>query len=200
MLKFTSFVLFLLLLSCSETDSAKEGSENKLLDDAAVLKEVNRIMKSDLSADDICIDRPSSFKDLILVGFFAHDRGCAGGMKFYKGNEVNNDTDYPIILKENGWNEKHKREVLALNWVKEVSLAWSNPMEKEDDDFRKQEEHTFMPPTVKTEGDEISVAVWVRSPSGMSPEANFHLLTVVFSASEADIIRSQITDRFYVEF
>lgn len=200
-----NILLFLIAIiflgACTMNDSESEKSNSKdFSKDEIVLEEVNKIMKNDLSKEDICIDRPSSFKDLVLVGFFAHDRGCAGGLKFYKGIEVDNEKGYSTILVDNGWKDKHKREVIALNWVRDVSLAWSIPLESEDDDFKKQEEHTFMPPTVKTEGDEISVAIWVREQSGMSPEVNFHLLTVVFSIAESDIIRSQITDRFYVEF
>lgn len=194
-------ILMIILFSCSTTDDDSENASQKdFSNDEIVLEEVNKIMENDLSKDDICIERPDSFKDLVLVGFFAHDRGCAGGMKFYKGKEINNDTDYPKILIDNGWKDKSKREVIALNWVRDVSLAWSIPMEEADEEFLKQEEHTFMPPTAKTEGDEITVAIWVKQPSGMATEAYYHLLTVVFSISEADIIRTQITDRFSVDY
>ena len=56
-----------------------------------------------------------------------------------------------------------------------------------------------MPTTVNTNGNDISIAMWVREPSEVLPEANFLLLTVVFSIAEADI-RSQITNCFNVEF
>jgi hypothetical protein len=198
-------VIFALLLSaslfsCSSDGNKGENGNKDFSNDEVILEEVNKIMKKDFSINDICINRPSEFKDLVLVGFFAHDRGCSGGLKFFKGKEVNNDTGYPAILNENGWKDKIKREVIALNWVKNVSLAWSIPLESEDEDFKKQEEYTFMPPTVTTNGDEISVAIWVREQSGKMAGASFHLLTVVFSIAEADIIRSQITDRFNVEY
>ncbi len=56
-----------------------------------------------------------------------------------------------------------------------------------------------MPTTVNTNGNDISVARWVREPSGVLPEANFLLLTFVFSITVADI-RSQMTNCFNVEF
>jgi hypothetical protein len=112
---------------------------------------------------------------------------------------MKNNTGYLAILNENGWKHKIKREFIALHWVKNVCLAWSIPLENEDEDFKKQEEYTFMPPTVNTNGDDIFLARWVREPSRVLPETNFHLLTVVFSITEADI-RSQITNCFNVEF
>jgi hypothetical protein len=57
-----------------------------------------------------------------------------------------------------------------------------------------------MPCTVNTNGDDISLAKWVREPSRVLPEANFHLLTVVFSIAKSVIIPSQITNCFNVEF
>ena len=113
---------------------------------------------------------------------------------------MKNDTGYPAILNENGWKHKIKREFIALHWVKNVCLAWSIPLKNEDEDFKKQEEYTFVPPTVNTNEDDISLARWVREPSRVLPEANFHLLTVVFSSAKSVIIPSQITNCFNVEF
>lgn len=191
---------FVIGIGCGSKTENTQSEAKDFSNDEVVLEEVNRIGNHKMNKDDICIERPEKIKDLVLVGFFAHDRGCDGGMIFYKGKEFDNNNDIPKVMKENGWEERTKREFLALEWVKEVSLAWEIPMEEADDDFKSQEEHTFMPPTVKTENGEIIVAVWVREPSGMNPDANFYLYTSAFDLKTGDFIRSQITDRFAINF
>ena len=195
---FCSMLFF--VAGCTQPNDSEQNNSKDFSNDEVVLEEVNRIGKHKLSKDDICIERPEKFKDLVLVGFFAHDRGCDGGMRFYKGKEFDANNDIPKVMKDNGWEDRAKREFLALEWVKNVSLAWENPMEEADDDFKSQEEHTFMPPTVKTESGEIIVAVWVREPAGMNPDANFYLYTSAFDLKTGDFIRSQITDRFTINF
>jgi hypothetical protein len=191
----------LFLFSCGSGNGENVESNGKdFSKDEVVLEELSRITGRKHNMEDICIDRPKSFKGIELVGYFAHDRGCDGGMMFFNGKEVDINNDIPSILKHFGWEDKVKREVIALKWVKEISLHWSIPMESTDEDFEAQNDHTFMPPTVKTDGDEISVAIWVKQPPGMAREAYFHLQTIVFSIQEADFIRSQITDRFTVGY
>lgn len=197
---FFYILISICLYSCSENNGMNEESSPKdFSNDEIVLEELNRISGSKMTKDDICIQRPSRFKDLVLVGFFAHDRGCDEGMIFYKGKEVDRNTGFPEILNDNGWKEESKREEIAMEWVKNVSLAWVNVMEKTDEDFELQEEHYFRSPTVITKGDEVIVGIWVREPSGMNHEANFYFYTVAFSIPEADIVRTEITKRFTID-
>jgi hypothetical protein len=69
----------------------------------------------------------------------------------------------------------------------------------DEENFKIQEEYFFMLATVNSNGNEIFVAIWVREPTVILPEANCCLLTLAFSIAEADIC-SQITNCFNVEF
>lgn len=193
---FIYLVLLIFIFSCS---SKTETNQNNLNDDENVLARLNEKYQNNLTIDDVCILRPKSFKDLILVGYRAPEKGCMGNVVFYKGEESIVSDIYQQVLLDNGWNEKEKREVLALNLVSEVLLKWVTPLYEEPKDFKSHESFTFMPPTTRIESGEIVVSIWVLEPAGISPVSSYYLFTAVFN-SEAKMIRSQMTDRFSVNF
>lgn len=191
----------LLLFSCSDKENNSTEGTSDLSTDEKVLELLNegRTDKNKINKDDVCIERPEKFKDLILIGYFAHDRGCVGNEVFYKGKRSTIDEVTPNVLMDNGWNDKVKREAIAIQYVVIVLLHWDIPLETEPDNFKDNGDYTFMPPTAKTENNETTVSVWTREPPGMAREDYFFLFTVTFG-SNGEIVKSQVTDRFSVSY
>ena len=84
----------LFLFSCGTGNGEKTDADAKdFSKDEVVLEEVSRITGNKHSMEDVCIDRPNSFDGIVLVGYFAHDRGCDGGFMFFNGKEVDFNND-----------------------------------------------------------------------------------------------------------
>ena len=81
------FFTLLFIVSCS-FPSENTKTPIDLSTDEKVMKELNKGRKSPLEDGDVCIERPEEFKELILIGYFADDRGCMFGDAFYKGEKI----------------------------------------------------------------------------------------------------------------
>ncbi len=195
------YIFCLLLLACSDNSNDSTESNADLSTDEKVLEELNkgRTDKNKINKDDICIERPEKFKDLILIGYFAHDRGCMGNEVFYKGNRSTIDKVTAEVLMDAGWKDKVQREAIAIQYVVKVLLQWEIPLETEPENFKSNGDYTFMPPTAITENSETTVSVWTREPPGMAREDYFYLFTVTFGKN-GEIVKSQVTDRFTVSY
>ena len=150
--------------------------------DSGVLQAYNTITEQNIAPDDFCIHRPNRLKEVVVVGGFAHDRGCDGDELFVGQTLGHFDhlTDEGLAL--NGWSDRGNREDLALLWVGEVILAWRSPVHAENEDFTKAN-IPFSPPIVQILSDgSVQVELWVQEPAGMMPEANYTFLRVVFEA------------------
>lgn len=132
------------------------------------------------SPDDFCVKKASSFQGVYSLGFFAHDRGC-------KGNEILVGTTIGELgkmmataLELNGWKDKNKQQELALNWTKEVILAWESPLSRSNEDFGLNSTHAFEAPSCIADGENWVVKIWVKGPVGMRPQANYYQLEIIF--------------------
>lgn len=194
---FSYIFLMFLAYSCS----TKKGEQVKLdlSKDENVIAELNKSSEHQFTSDDVCIERPDSFKDLILVGYFAHDRGCTGNIVFYKGVESTVSEIYTTLLKDNGWANKVKREKLALNLVTDVLLKWVSPLFSEPKNFSQNSMYSFSPPMAIIEQNEVIVSTWVLEPAGMQPESSYYLFTAAFN-DKGEMTRSEMTDRFSVNY
>ncbi|HNB53871.1 MAG TPA: hypothetical protein PK530_18135, partial [Anaerolineales bacterium] len=123
---------------------------------------------------------PTYLKEVVVIGLFAYDRGCAGDELFVGQTlgYVDNLTDDG--LNANGWNDRTGRESLALLWTEEVLLAWRYPVQEANPDFT-QVGIPFTPPTVQTLSDDrVQVELWVQEPGGMLPETNYTQIRIIF--------------------
>ena len=121
-----------------------------------------------------CVQLPKELPDIILLGSFAYDRGCALDGAIIKKRGLSMSTDFSrIALESLGWKmaDTEKRKELALNWVRFGLLAFENPLLKATEDFKSQ---PFQTPQVSLNTDgSITVSLWVRRPSGMLCERGY---------------------------
>lgn len=129
---------------------------------------------------DFCIDEPKSFHEVFVLGSFASDLGCSSEHVLVKDNLGEIDSLSSMAFKANGWLDPLKRNDLALKWVMEVLLAWSNPLAVGNTDFDKDFTPTFHPPAVNNVNGEIQVVVWVKRPAGMTRANRYYEFTVLF--------------------
>ena len=150
-------------------------------------------------SDDFCTEEASSFMGVYSLGWFAHDRGCAGHEILFGKKISEMEKLTPEVLKYYGWDKPEMREQLALDWVKEVVLAWESPVSRSNEDFEQASTPDFAPPEAVTSGDKVTVQVWVRKPAGMLPESSYYRLKVVFDGA-ASMVEREATDSFTVEY
>lgn len=194
------YIFSIFILFCSACSSEKVNEQKvDLSKDENVIAELNKSSEHKFSSNDVCIERPDSFKDLILVGYFAHDRGCTGNIVFYKGVESTVSEIYTTLLKDHGWAKKVNREKLAINLVTQVLLKWVSPLFSEPKDFSQNSMHSFSPPMAREEQNEVIVSTWVLEPAGMQPESSYYLFTAAFN-DKGEMTRSEMTDRFSVNY
>ena len=190
-LKFSGVIILLsVFMSCS--------SQNYLETDEEVINEINKISEFKVSKEDVCIIRPKSFEHLILVGFFAHDRGCGGSEGFYKGEKVNFYDISEQVFADNNWSDESKRLSLIQNWIKEVYLVWESIVDDEPENFSKHSKTKFHIPEYVKKGEQYTASFWVQEPAGMMPINNYKRIELVFS-DKGLIISSKTTDNVSIE-
>ncbi len=198
-----SSILFITLSSNScnndkKTNPNKNPKEEtmKLNSEEAIFNHFAQLYPG-LSEDDLCIDAPASFKDMFIVGFFAHDRGCGNNVYFYKGDSITlNDTTIQQILIDNGFKnspsqvvEKYHLEIVNIN---KISLT-NVPSEFDTTTYE------FFPPKTYVEDNMIYSSIWVQRPSGMIPEVRFYLSNLVFD-TKGKLVSSSQTKTFSVDY
>ncbi len=153
----------------------------------------------DISKNDVCIVRPTNFKNLALVGMFAHDRGCRGRTAYY-GQEKGSIKEFASkVLNDHGWSDRTKRADLAMDYTREVIQVWEGIMTETTESFEKNEGFEFSEPQSTLEDGEVTVTCWVQAPAGMVPEDEFYHLTVMFS-KDGEVMSKEISNRFSEEF
>lgn len=190
-----SLTLLLVATSCDEAESKDSDKENKDTQEDTQAPEVSYDLSKDddivemmkiewkadqLEKDDICIERPSAFDELIVVGSFAHDRGCAGNDVIYKGKLSNTDAVTSKVLNDNGWSDRKNRGQLAVSYTTDVLHVWESVLSGEADAF-ESEEYVYADPSFSMEDGEVTVTCWIKEPSGMQPINSFYHLTIVYS-------------------
>ncbi|CAN5208942.1 hypothetical protein BH10ACI1_BH10ACI1_14110 [soil metagenome] len=174
------FSLLFVFLSCVLVGCANAQQTVDLSTDKAVLEQLGKLQNKDFSKDMVCIERLKESANLIIVGFFAYDRGCR-----FDGVFVNSvyfekaDTDLSKnALNALGWKKANQteREKIAMIWVEKGLLAFSTVLYTKDKDFNVGE---FYPPQiVAKENGEIVVTLWT---SVMKRKKEYHNLEFKFT-------------------
>jgi antitoxin component YwqK of YwqJK toxin-antitoxin module len=106
-----------------------------------------------------CIQRPLAFPGVVLVGAFAHDRGCMPLTTLIDCKRIDGPRPARDILERAGWKDSMgaHREALALRYIQQVAVPYHGSVARDPD-----------PPTARAAADGSVVAeVWVNHPSGM---------------------------------
>ena len=84
-----------IVLTVSILASTLACTKPDLSTDEGVLRALNaaRVSGNPYEADDICVNRPEQLPGFVLVGHFAHDRGCMPGEVFIAGKEPDRSCD-----------------------------------------------------------------------------------------------------------
>jgi len=130
-----------------------------------------------------CVRRSPDLPNIIVVGSFAHDRGCAfqGAFidsSYFEGEESNLSQR---ALNALGWETSvpGRRKELARLWVEKGLLSFVTVLARKGGDFPIGRFHR---PRVITNGDgEVVVTVWVRLPPGRRRGTAYQLLEYRFS-------------------
>lgn len=203
-------IVFLSLASCAESDKSNQDKTKKeqtagpvdaaldLSDDASLLAYLRK-SNPELQDDDVCINRISDFQGLILVGYFAHDRGCEGGLVFYKDQEMTFNGLSERVLKDNGWSDRTKKAKLAIDYTIDVLKAWESVLTEEPDNFSQDSTgYAFAAPSAILEDGEVNVTCWIKEPAGMQPVDEYYHFSVTFG-EDGSVLKSETSNRFAIE-
>jgi len=177
----TLVVSFLALILCSAACNSKNQNgqnQTKELTDEEVVVILNQDSKFTFTTDGLCFERPSSFKGLVLIGFFAHDRGCDGDVCVYNGKKENTNVITEQLFSDNGWSDDTKREDLILKWAQEVATVWSTFLATKPEKFGDG----FSEPAIHLQDNSYVLTYWLRQQSGMLPEDNYDKIQITFSS------------------
>ena len=143
-----------------------------------------------------CVRRSPSLLNIIVVGSFAHDRGCAFqgvfiDSSYFEGEESDLSQR---ALNALGWETSAagRREELARLWVEKGLLPFVTVLARKGDDLPIRR---FQPPRVMTTKDgEIVVTVWVRLPPGRRRGTAYQLLEYRFSDDAELLVRTTVKE------
>ena len=176
LIKFSLTIVFLpcILVGCA---NAQKGN---LSTDQAVIEQLGKLKNKEFSRDKVCIERLKESANVIVIGFFAFDRGCRLDGAFV--NSVYFEEEGTNLSKNAlnalGWKKANQkeREKLTMIWVEKGLLAFSTALYTKDKDFKVGE---FYPPQVVTEENgETIVRLWV---SVMRRKKEYHNLEYRFT-------------------
>ncbi|MCY7345923.1 MAG: hypothetical protein LH614_06840 [Pyrinomonadaceae bacterium] len=146
----------------------------------AVLEQLGKLKNKEFNRDKVCIERLKESANIIVVGFFAYDRGCRFDGVFV--NSVYFEKDNADLSKNAlnalGWKKANQkeREKLAMIWVEKGLLAFSTVLYTKDKDFKDGE---FYPPQIVTkENGETIITLWT---SVMKRKKEYHNLEFRFT-------------------
>lgn len=190
--------LALISLACGALPNLPLGAPN-LSTDEGVARAYNRASGSDFVLDDFCISRPDQLKDVVVVGFFAHDIGCDYDEIFVRSTlgDISNMTQ--AGLEANGWDETAARTELALIWLEEVVLIESDVISRANEAFETGGKTFTIPESVLIDDGSVRVRMWLRAPSGMLAEDVYSKIQYDFSADGSTIERTKL-DGFTIEY
>ena len=151
----------------------------------------------DIDVDDVCIDSCYGLKNLYIVGFFAHDRGCGGARYFFEGKEIKfDDKTIKEVLAHNGF-KKNKFEVTEA-YHKEIINHYEGMLNTEPERFTEGGETYFVPKVYK-EGNRIVSSMWIQERSGMLPEVSYHISRLI-ADPDGGLIDHSTSNRFTVAY
>lgn len=200
---FFSF-LSVLIFSCSTDSSSLDGDGDGPITEDQIDPDSKRgiILQlqeeyPELELDDVCIDSCYRLKNLYIVGFFAHDRGCGGARYFFKGKEVTfDDKTVKEVLAHNGFKSNRLEVVEAYH--AEVINHYEHDLSSEPERFAEGGE-TFFAPKVYKEGNRIISTMWIQERGGMLPEVGYHISTLTMDLNGVPVDYST-SNSFIVEY
>ena len=157
----TSIFLLFALLSYGQnkTEDTNSSTQYDVSSKEKIKKAMEEIDGKEYSDRSICDRKSRNFDELILIGYFAYDRGCMGDKAFYKGKYVNPVENAATILNDHNW--KKNKEQLAIDFTKDVITAWENVLRKYD---IKEDSNTFHVPQSKIlDNGGVEVICWVKN-------------------------------------
>lgn len=136
-----------------------------------------------------CVRRSPDLLNIIVVGTFAHDRGCAFQGAFIESGYFEGEASdlSQRALNALGWetSDAGRREELARLWVEKGLLSFVTVLARKSEDLPIRR---FQPPRAMTTKDgEIIVTVWVRLPPGRREGTAYQLLEYRFS-NDAELL------------
>lgn len=151
----------------------------------------------DIDMNDVCIDSCYGLKNLFIVGFFAHDRGCGGARYFFKGKEISfDDKTTKEVLAHSGF-KSNKFEVTEA-YHKEIINHYEGMLNTEPERFTEGSE-AFFAPRVYKEGNRIISTMWIQERGGMLPEVGYHVSTLTMDLDGVPVDYST-SNAFIIEY
>jgi antitoxin component YwqK of YwqJK toxin-antitoxin module len=130
----------------------------------------------ELDKEHRCIEHAAHFPGWALIGDFAYDRGCMGSSVMLDCKLVKS-VEARTLLDRAGWAAARApaREKIAMDYVREVAIAWEGSMSDEPEP----------PKTVRESDGGITITAWIAEPAGMTPQTTRHLTEFRFAAGGA---------------
>jgi len=195
-IRLKSFLTFIfLLLPCfSSCAFSQDLSTNE-----KVLEVLNKGRERKLNKENVCIERPKELNGTIIIGFFAHDRGCRFNIAFVNGKQYEGvEKATKAGLNHLGWYKmkNEERTLLAMNWTKHALLRFHRPLEKATPDFNLSDTPEFETPKASVNDDRsVKITLWVQQPKGMRPQKNYNLMEYTFG-NDGSLVESKSINSF----
>lgn len=203
------YIVFLaFLLSCNENQTLEKTTKNakkveKIPIDLSTKEgvfeayHIKTNKKADKSKlDDFCEKRNDELTGVILVGWFADNRGCMWQGMFVNESYGSIKELRQEALQLNGWEDKEQRVKLALLWTKIVYLDNRFLQMSKSATFDKPDAPAFNEPTMTLQPNgDVVITGWISSPGGMLPKTGWSLSDITFSSDAATI-----TEKTHVSF
>lgn len=138
-------------------------------------------------SDDACIERPGSFPSIVMVGGFAHDRGCSMESLFIDGKLQDRTSagSWSLrTLETVGFvaAERARQEEIARLYVDEVVHAFGGRfVTATGPAFELEDTPAFTPVAVADHHEGFVIRGWTRRPSGMVDESGFLFMEYAFA-------------------
>lgn len=175
LLKLSLAFAFLPYIFAVPTLAQKVGLSTK----EAVIEQLGKQKKADLSSAKICVERLKESSKIIIIGSFRYDYGCHFDGAFVNSIYFENSADLSTkALGSLGWKDANRkqREELAKLWVEKGLLAFSTVLYTKDKDFNEGEFHA--PTVASNEDGEVIVTLWT---SVMRRKKGFNYLKFQFT-------------------
>ncbi len=173
----------------ADGSSAKKAAEvQSLSTDEAVRKAYADAIGHALDEND-CIERPSSFPGVIVIGGFAHDRGCSMQGLFIDGKLQDRTTagSWSLRLLETvdfANADRPRQQDLARMYVDEVVHVFGGRfVTTSSKAFDFEDTPAFVPVSVAEHHQGFVIKGWTRLPSGMLDESGFVFMEYAFAPS-----------------
>jgi hypothetical protein len=133
-----------------------------------------------------CGHAAPGFADVVVLGTFAHDLGCAILGVVVAGRPLDLARGTALGLSRQGWGgaAPAERGRLALAWTQRVLLAFNTPLEQAPEAFTRGGTPAFTAAAPLPDGG-VRVELWIQDPNGMLPQLAYSRIAYTFAANGA---------------